>query len=158
MEEYQKLIETFYTGFQQLNHQTMESCYHDQVHFSDPAFSSLQGKEAVAMWHMLCSRAKDFKLTYDQVWVDGNKGGCRWIATYLFSKTGRMVENHITATFEFQDGKIIRHRDEFDLYKWTRMALGLPGMLLGWTPFLQNKVRSMGMDELRKFMSKNNYA
>lgn len=154
---HQDLIQKFYTAFNKLDHETMATCYHDDIHFSDPAFTNLKGKEAVGMWHMLCTRAKDFNLTFDEIWVEGDKGGCKWVATYLFSKTGRMVENHITAEFEFKDGKIIRHKDTFDLYKWTRMALGMPGILLGWTPFLQNKVKGMGMGELRKFMSKNGY-
>lgn len=157
MEANQDLIKQFYTAFSELNHEGMISCYHDEIHFSDPAFTNLQGKEAAAMWHMLCNRAKEFELTFDNVWAEGDKGGCNWIATYLFSKTGRKVENHITATFTFKDGKIITHKDSFDLYKWTRMALGMPGILLGWTPMLQNKVRAMGQKELEKFMAKNNY-
>ncbi|MGB0524974.1 MAG: nuclear transport factor 2 family protein [Flammeovirgaceae bacterium] len=157
MEAHKELIQQFYTAFSQLNHESMAECYHDEIQFSDPAFQNLQGKEVVGMWHMLCTRAQNFELKFENVWAEGNKGGCKWIATYLFSKTGRTIENHIQATFEFKDGKIIKHQDQFDFYKWTRMALGLSGILLGWTPFLQNKVRAMGMKELRKFMAKNDY-
>ena len=157
MKANKKLIEKFYTAFSELKHEEMAECYHDDIVFSDPAFQNLKGKEAVAMWHMLCQRAQQFKLTFSDVWAEGDKGGCNWKATYLFSKTGRMVENHIKAEFLFEDGKIIRHQDSFDFYKWTRMALGGMGTILGWTSFLQNKVRAMGMSELRKFMAKNNY-
>ena len=157
METNQALIEKFYSAFAQLDYQSMAECYHEDIHFSDPAFTNLNGKEAFAMWHMLCTRAKEFNLTFDNVWANETQGGCNWNAKYLFSKSGKKVDNHITATFTFKDGKIIDHKDHFDFYKWSCMALGLPGILLGWTPFLRNKVQQMGMKELHKFMAKNNY-
>ena len=46
------------------------------------------------------------------------------------------------ATFEFEDGKIIKHTDDFDLWKWTKQALGFLGYLLGWSSFMKNKIQS----------------
>ncbi|MNQ84514.1 hypothetical protein D3C85_996450 [compost metagenome] len=63
------------------------------------------------------------------------------MATYLFSQTGRMVENRIQARFLFADGKIIEHHDSFDLWRWARQALGAKGLLLGWLPAVQNAIR-----------------
>ncbi len=40
------------------------------------------------------------------------------------------------------------------LYRWTRMALGLPGLLLGWSPLLQNKVRRQAGESLAKFIAR----
>jgi hypothetical protein len=107
------------------------------------------------MWHMLILRGKDLTLTFNQVKADELKGACHWVATYSFSKTGRMVINEIDASFEFRDGLIYRHTDHFDLWKWTRMALGMKGLLLGWTPFLQNKVRATAASGLRQFIEGN---
>ena len=42
---------------------------------------------------------------------------------------------------EIENGTIIKHTDEFNFYKWSKMALGTPGLLLGWTSFFRNKVR-----------------
>ena len=64
-------------------------------------------------------------------------GRAHWVATYTYSATGRPVENRIDATFEFRDGRIVRHRDRFDLYRWARQALGPKGLLLGWLPPVQ---------------------
>ncbi|MDB5894551.1 MAG: snoaL-like protein, partial [Rhodoferax sp.] len=36
---------------------------------------------------------------------------------------------------------------------WSRQALGAPGMLLGWTPMLRNKVRAQAAANLRKFLA-----
>ena len=72
-----------------------------------------------------------------------------------FSTTGRKVHNVIDAMFGFQDGKIIRHNDHFDLWRWTRMALGTSGILLGWSPVVQNKVRETAQHGLEIFIAKH---
>ena len=154
MTENEQLIHTFFQSFQQKEYQGMHACYHEDVTFSDPAFPLLKGKEARAMWHMF-THSNDLQVTYDHVQADGNKGRARWIATYTFSKTGRKVVNVIQSSFEFEDGKIVRHTDVFDFWKWSRMALGLTGLLLGWTPLVQGKVQKTGHKLLQSFMAKH---
>ena len=105
------------------------------------------------MWRMLTSRAKDFSLTFDSVRADERGGSAHWVATYLFSQTGRTVVNDIRASFVIRDGLIVEHHDVFDFWRWSRQALGAPGVLLGWTPFLHNKVRQQAQKGLRAFQS-----
>ena len=50
-----------------------------------------------------------------------------------------------------EDGKIIDHRDEFDLWKWSAQALGLPGKLLGWSPMVKSRIRSTTRSNLDAF-------
>ena len=38
-----------------------------------------------------------------------------------------MVNNDISATLEFKDGKIFRHRDSFDFWRWSRQSSVWPG-------------------------------
>lgn len=147
------IIRQFYTSFQQKDVAGLQSCYHDDVIFSDPVFQRLQGKQAKAMWHMLVVAGKDLQLTYSKVQAGNGKGSCHWDATYTFSGSGRKVMNSIDAAFEFRDGKIIRHTDHFSLWKWSRMALGMPGLLLGWSPLLQNKIRAKAAENLGKFIA-----
>ena len=65
-----------------------------------------------------------------------------------------MVHNIIEAKFEFDDaGLVKRHRDSFDFWRWSRQALGAPGILLGWTPFLRGKVRTTAAANLKKFLA-----
>lgn len=104
------------------------------------------------MWRMLCENAKDFSLQYSEVSSAGEKGRCRWDAWYTFSRTERKVHNIIHASFQFKNGLIIEHADSFNFWRWSRMSLGLTGILLGWTPFLQNKVRATARKSLNKFM------
>ncbi|MEO7760768.1 MAG: nuclear transport factor 2 family protein, partial [Casimicrobiaceae bacterium] len=84
--------------------------------------------------------------------ADNLEGKAHWEAWYTFTKTGRPVHNVIDATFEFRDGKIAAHRDAFDLWAWTRQALGVSGVLLGWTPIIQGAVRKQGREGLAKYM------
>ncbi|MBP9924408.1 MAG: nuclear transport factor 2 family protein [Cyclobacteriaceae bacterium] len=145
------LIHTFYTAFQQRDWQTMNSCYHAEATFYDPAFRHLNSTDTKAMWHMLCLNAKDFELQFSNIKNTGDRGSCHWQASYAFSKTGRRVNNEVQASFTFKDGLILTHSDEFDLWKWSRMALGLPGLLLGWTPYLKHKINQNALKSLKKF-------
>ena len=151
----EELINRFYSAFQRQDAETMASCYADEVRFSDPVFTDLQGKNAADMWRMLTSRAQNFSLTFDGVRADDKQGQAHWIATYTFSQTGRKVINDIHANFTFSNGKIVRHQDHFDLWKWSRQALGTKGLLLGWTPLVKNAIRAQAAKGLAIFQSKN---
>lgn len=147
-------LHKFYSAFQQLDAETMATCYATDVQFSDPVFTNLQGAEASDMWRMLTSKAQNFSLTFDSIRANDVSGQAHWIATYTFSQTGRTVVNDIHASFIFRDGKIVRHQDHFNLWKWAQQALGLKGLLLGWTPFLQNAVRAQAAKGLKIFRDK----
>jgi len=132
----------------------MAACYHPDVTFSDEVFTDLQGERAVAMWRMLCERAKDLKVEFRDIEADDIAGRAHWEAWYTFSATGRRVHNKIDARFEFRDGKIFRHRDSFDFWAWASQALGPMGRLLGWTGFVRNRVRSQAAKSLAAFIRK----
>ncbi|MWV17256.1 DUF4440 domain-containing protein [Pseudomonas sp. L-22-4S-12] len=148
-----ELISRFYQAFQQLDAEAMVACYAEDVQFRDPVFTDLQGKDAGDMWRMLAARAQNFSLTFDSVQADDQQGSARWVATYLFSKTGNTVVNPIQANFRFADGKIVEHRDHFDLWRWARQALGTQGLLLGWTPLVQGAIRKQAMAGLRAWQA-----
>lgn len=149
-----ELIERFYEAFQKRDAEAMGACYADDVVFSDPVFGELRGEEARDMWRMLVRRAQDFSLTFDAVEADERTGGAHWVARYLFSQTGRSVENRIQARFVFRDGRIAEHRDTFDLWRWSRQALGFKGVLLGWTPFVQQAIRAQARKGLDAYRAK----
>ena len=153
--ENEQLIRHFYESFAQNNADAMVACYSDEIEFSDPAFGSLKGADAKNMWRMLVARAKgNIKIEFKNVYADDKKGSADWTADYLFSKTGRQVHNEIHAEFEFKDGKIFRHHDTFDIWKWSQQALGMSGLLLGWSSLLQNKIRQTAKESLREYCEK----
>lgn len=153
----EQLIAKFYTAFQQRDYKTMNSCYSDDIVFYDPAFELLRGDEVKYMWEMLCANAKDFSLVYDSITAKGdNYYTCNWVATYIFSKTGRRVVNRIRAHMRIENGKIIEHSDGFSLHKWSSQALGFMGQLLGWNSFFQRKIKSKARKSLLQFIQLKN--
>ena len=150
----EETINKFYSAFQKLDYATMQSCYSDDAVFSDPVFGLLDANETRAMWEMLCTRAKDFSLVYGNIkLLDEEYTTCNWTANYLFSKTGRRVENKITAHMKFKDGLIAEHSDAFDIYRWSRQAMGITGWLFGWSSFVRKRIQLQARVGLQKFMN-----
>lgn len=147
-----QLIEQFYSAFARRDYQGMIACYSPAVEFQDEIFS-LQGKRAGAMWHMLVAAGQDLRLIHNGIAADEARGKAHWEAWYTFSATNRPVHNVLDAEFRFRDGKIVWHRDRFDFWRWSRMALGPSGLLLGWTPIVRNKVRQTAAANLEKFIA-----
>jgi len=146
------LIDKFYSAFAAHDADGMINCYSDEIVFTDPAFGELKGNDAKNMWRMLIKNSKgNLLIKYTDVTADDKSGLANWVATYTFSKTGRPVVNKIAARFEFQNGKITRHTDHFNLWKWSSQALGLPGYLLGWSPFMKNKIQKQANELLKKY-------
>ncbi|MCY7349063.1 MAG: nuclear transport factor 2 family protein [Cytophagaceae bacterium] len=148
------LLTRFYQAFAQRDFATMAACYHPDATFNDPVFT-LKGREIAAMWHMLCLNAEDFSASFSHVEADDQRGSTRWEAHYRFSRTNRSVHNRIRATFEFREGKIITHRDQFSFWRWAAMALGGVGYLLGGTAFMQRRVQTNARTSLDKFIAQH---
>lgn len=146
-----ELIARFYTSLSKLDGAGMAACYASDARFSDPVFTDLRGQEPGKMWRMLCKRGKDMTVVFDGIEATDTAGKAHWVATYTFSGTGRKVVNDIQASFVFKDGKIAQHKDVFNLYKWARQALGLKGVLLGWTPLVHGAIRKQAAAGLAAF-------
>lgn len=138
----QELIHHFYNSFAKGDYQSMINCYHTNIEFEDPAFGKLKGNDAKAMWKMLIIRSKgDIDITHSNVIANEKTGSANWLAKYTFGQTGRKVTNNVSAQFEFADGKIIKHTDTFDMWIWSKQALGAVGLLFGRTTFMKNKIQ-----------------
>lgn len=150
-----EVIRNFYRAFQRLDPDAMAACYADDVEFTDEVFRGLRGDRARAMWRMLLTRGSDLEVDFSDVRAEGDRGSAKWTATYTFGTTGRRVRNEISAEFAFRDGKIVRHRDRFDFWRWSRMALGPVGLALGWTPLVRGMVRAQANRLLEKFIARS---
>lgn len=150
-----ELITHFYTSFAKGDAEGMAACYDDAIQFKDPAFGTLKGNDAKNMWRMLLSRNKgNIHITFNNIKGDEKTGSANWVAEYVFSATGKKVINVISAEFEFANGKIVKHTDTFDIYKWAKQAFGLKGYLLGWTTFMQSKIQQQANVSLKKYTEK----
>lgn len=153
MPDNSELIVRFYEAFSRRDGDAMAACYAPDARFSDPVFRNLRGTEAGRMWRMLTSRSEDLEVKLLGSFAEGETGAAHWRATYTFTDTGRQVVNDIRASFHFADGKIVDHVDSFDFHKWASQALGVPGRLLGWTPFLRAAVRRRARKRLDEFIA-----
>jgi ketosteroid isomerase-like protein len=144
------LLTRFYQAFARRDHATMGASYGPEAHFSDPVFPDLRGTQIAAMWRMLCLRATDLRIESTEIQADDTRGTAHWEAWYTYGGTGRPVHNVIEATFNFEAGLIRRHADRFDLYRWSRQALGVKGILLGWAPPVQGTIRATAARALAK--------
>ena len=153
MNSNKQLIETFYTGFQQLNADKMNSCYSEEIVFFDPVFGLLRGQEVTAMWEMLCKNATNFSLSYGNIIeLDEEYCTCDWIATYTLSANGKTIVNKIKANMRFENGKIAEHSDAFSVHNWSKQAFGLVGVLFGWNSLFQNKIKNKAKKNLLDFI------
>lgn len=155
----QATVEAFYHAFAALDAETMAACYAADARFQDAVFT-LEGKhEVAAMWRMLCRGVRagarqDWKLDYNVLRADGRHVGAHWVVRYHFGATGHMVHNRVDASFVFdRTGRIAQHHDVFDFWRWSRQALGTPGLLLGWSPLLRQKVRANARRKLDTFLA-----
>lgn len=156
MKPNENLIHHFYTCFKNKDFKGMQACYADNAIFSDAVFKNLDAAQVRSMWEMLIKSGKDLRLEYNHVHTDEETGTAEWVAHYTFSATGKKVVNRIQASFVFENGKIVQHTDHFNFYKWSSQALGLPGILLGWTDFLKNKIRKRAAENLRLYIAAHN--
>lgn len=147
------LIQSFYQSFSDKNVSGMIQCYHENIFFHDPAFGTLQGEDVKSMWKMLLERGKEnLSIEFDNIREDEKGGEATWCARYTYGPKKRNVINKVNASFEFKEGKIIRHTDYFDLWRWSRQALGLSGWLLGWSSFMKMKIQQRTNTLLKQYM------
>lgn len=146
-----RAIEAFYQALDQGDGGAMAATYHPDATFEDPVFR-LNGSDVGDMWRMFCSSGAGLRVQYSMVSADVRSGSARWEAFYTYRPTGHQVHNIIDARFEFDDdGLITRHLDEFNLTRWARQALGAPGLVFGWTPWVKRRIRGQAEKQLRRF-------
>ncbi|MGL4285077.1 MAG: nuclear transport factor 2 family protein [Phreatobacter sp.] len=134
------VAEAFYEAFAARDAKAMGALYADDATFEDAVFGRLDAARTRIMWRLLLGRATDLAVSYTIEAADQTTARVAWTAGYTFSQTGRPVVNNVTGTLVCRDGLIINHKDVFSFWRWSRQALGLPGLLIGWTPFLQARV------------------
>jgi len=148
------LLKKFYTSFSKGDSTGMAECYHKNIVFRDPVFGTLKGDRAFKMWEMLLSnKKKDTEISFDIARISDEKGKVNWVAEYVYGEKNRKVINKVSGEFKFKDGEIIEHIDSFDLWKWTKQAMGTVGYLIGWTPFMKSKIQKTTNKKLDKFIA-----
>lgn len=142
-------LRTYFIALAQRDWEAMGACYHEGARFNDQVFHQLDAREVRAMWKLTLSDAVDMRVTFSILEENAGGGRVRWNAWYT-DADGRRVHNFVTSTFVLKDGLILRQDDEFDFWRWSRQALGFPGLILGWTTWLRGRVRDRAMSRLHR--------
>ena len=148
------VVTRFYEAFARGDAAGMAACYHQSATFADPAFGPLDRAAVCAMWAMLLDRSTDLAVTHHITDETEHTVAAQWEARYTFTRTDRPGFNRIEAAFTLEDGLIRTHRDTFSFWAWSRQAFGPAGLLLGWTPWFQAKVRAEALRALATYRAK----
>jgi len=152
MNENEELIARFYGALQNADIDTVRSCYSPDVVFSDPVFRSLHGERAIAMWEMFFKRDEKIRVTFSDITADDSGGSGQWVADYTIGS--RAVHNVIRSTFRIEDGRIVRHQDDFNVRVWAAQALGPLGALTGWAPPVKAVLHKRSAAMLDSFLNR----
>lgn len=148
------IITKFYTAFQKKDAEGMVKHYANNISFEDPAFGNLNGDDAKNMWRMLCSNTSEIEIDFKIMDSHQNQVTAHWVAKYTFSKTGRNVINKIDATFILENQQIVSHVDVFNLWTWSKQAMGPMGWLFGWSDYFRKKLQQTTSKSLSKYSAK----
>lgn len=149
------VAERFFEAFMVRDHYTMGLLYAEHATFSDPVFPLLNARGARVMWKMLLTRAEDLGIEVKVIEDSPAHASVDWVAHYTFGATGRPVVNRVHTEMALSNGRIVRQVDTFNLWRWSRQALGARGWLLGWTPLVRDRIRAQAAHSLREFARKS---
>ena len=126
MHPHAEVIDRLYRSLAAHDHEAMAECYDENATFQDIAFH-LEGRDKIHdMWKFVTRPEPGLTATFEIVSADDDRVEARLTDHYTFTDTGRTVDNAITSTFHFKDGRIIDHRDECDPVAWANMAMTGP--------------------------------
>lgn len=147
-----EVLEHYFAALTQRDTAAIAALYSDTARFHDPVFPVLNADEVRGMWRMLL-RAPDLQIN---AWVDRADNLAaegRWEAHYDFGPSRRRVVNRIRTRIEVEQGCIQVQVDQFDFWRWSRMALGPLGWALGWTGWLRERVQRQARARLDRFLA-----
>lgn len=149
----ERTIHQLYTSIANGTISKIDECYAPTVKFYDPIFGSLSNNEVPKMWKMLITRNQgNIKVEYTILKSDDYTASVEWIAKYTFGKNQRKITNVILSQISFKDGLIIKQKDDFNIWTWSKQAFGWSGYLLGWTGYMQQKIQEKALISLKNFI------
>ena len=151
MNQNEATIHRFFTAYQNKEYTTMQNCYSKDAVYNSPIYGLINAEHVKAMWEMICKTNEEESLHFEKIeLLDHEYTTCDWSLAYYY--TNRRINNKIKSYLRLENGLIIEHTDAFDLYKWSRMAFGLTGLLIGWSKFFQKKIQKSTRNKLSEFI------
>jgi hypothetical protein len=133
----------------------MQACYAEDAQFDDEVFTLAAAPDRRHVAHAVHGHARQGPRRLEAGDTRHHRPQRALGRALPFSATGRWCINRIDAEFEFdKHGLILRHRDRFDFWAWSRQALGVPGLILGWTPLFRKQVQAQGRGQPAPLLDK----
>jgi len=140
------LLLKFFKAVQTQDVKAIGECYHNDIEYYEPAYGKMTGPRALGYWSFFFSQVKEMQCEYDGLKINGDKGTLHIEEWYTWSATGHAVHNLVDCEFDFKDGKIFRHIDNYNLNAWAFQSLG--AKYLGWT----KKTREQEVEKFEDFL------
>ena len=146
------LINRFYEAFARRDGEAMAACYAAGRPLSRPGLpGSARRRGRRRCGGCSTGRAEDLEVRHSKVHADAEHGSAHWDAGYTFNDRAHGSQPRSTPSFEFADGLITEHRDEFDLYAWARQAIGPVGIAARLdADRSRDRIRSAGQEGTRR--------
>ncbi len=142
-------ITALYTALSRADAPAMLALYGPNAQFEDPMFGLLDARQLRAMWRMLTRSGQAVAVKISNVQADDTDGSAQIDSQFVFPQTGRTVNNRVKASFRFEAGQIVYHREAYDLHAWIQMALGVPTV----TPELEAQFRAQFQGGLAQMLA-----
>lgn len=133
----QTRVQEFFDFYQKLDKnctKDLHQFYAEQIIFTDP-LHQVQGLDAlVAYFDKLYARVTSIEFEFDEPDLLGERCWCSWVMTYSHPRIngGKPVRVDGVSRLDWQDGKVIRHRDFFDAGQMLYEKLPLLGGAIRW--------------------------
>jgi hypothetical protein len=148
-------IETYFDAFSKGDYRTMRSLCDPKITFNDPVYTSLQGKSVFALHHFMAERRICPTITIRSISEKGNRVKVKWTNEYEYATYKTHISIDVRSIFHFEHTSIISQTDQYNLWKWSKMALGFTGTYLGWTPMFRSTLRRSSQQSLATFIQKH---
>lgn len=149
-----QVVEKFYEAFSRRNAAIMNSCYAEDIVYSNPVYGLLQGQEVHCMWELFCKEVHHFSLTFGTITeIDEEYITCNWTAKYNDIVTGRQIIKKAKAFMRINKGIIVEHSDAFNINTWMTQHFGWKGYLFGWTYYMKRSVFKKARKRLKTYMN-----
>ncbi len=134
------LVKQFYDALNRGDYKFVNRLYHSDARYKDEIFD-FQGAEIHALWYSATRPEMKLFAKLESIHEENDKVVTEWIMTYTLDVINRRISLREKGTFVFQGEKIIKHTDEYDFWSWCTQAFGIIGRALGWSVWLQNRVK-----------------
>ena len=143
------IVNLFFASLKSRNIEKMMEIYHSKIIYSDPLYGLLKQEDVIKRWQLLLEEnvIEDIQIM-DIKEYDDEYAMAHWNCTFYYTITQKKVTLSIKSFFKIENNLIIEQSDAYRLSKFISKAYGIKGLLLGWTKFMQHRVKKTALKKI----------